>query len=258
MPPELPEVSPPEASLPPTVTSPGPSLPATTPPPPALPHPKNRNWTWFWWQMAFKAVFYPWFGYKATGSEQFKDCAGALILSNHQSMLDPLLLPLQFTRPVTYLARSTLFQKKFLGAFLRKVYVVPIDRDSARAGSLREMQRRLDHGFVVGIFPEGTRSTDGKMGPLKPGFLAILRRAKVPVFPAGIAGANLALPRGKIMLRPCRVRVVFGKPIMPEEIEAFGRKQDDELIELVRSRIAACADAADAWRLGGRAPSGPI
>ncbi len=82
----------------------------------------------------------------------FNNPEGGLILSNHQSMLDPLLLPLAFRRPVTYLARSTWFEKRFLGAFLRKVYVVPIDRDAARAGSLREMQRRLEQGYLVGIF----------------------------------------------------------------------------------------------------------
>lgn len=227
-------------------------------PPPGLPLGVQRNWVWFYWQMVFRMVFYPWMGYRVSGSEQFNNLEGGLILSNHQSMLDPLLLPLAFGRPVTYLARSTLFEKRFLGAFLRKVYVVPIDRDAARAGSLREMQRRLEQGFLVGIFPEGTRSIDGEMGPLKPGFLALMRRGKVPVYPAGIAGAHLALPRGKLMLRPRRVRVVFGKPILPEEIAAYSKQQDAELIELVRQRITACAQAAEAWRRGGPAPEGPL
>ena len=66
---------------------------------------------------------------------------------------------------------------------------------SAGTGALREMIARLKAGFWVGIFPEGTRSPDGKLGEIKPGFLAMLRRANVPVCPVGIAGADRALGR---------------------------------------------------------------
>ncbi len=65
---------------------------------------------------------------------------------------------------------------------------MPISREAAGTESLRESIRRMEHGFLVGIFPEGTRSDDGALGELKPGFLALVRRAGVPVIPVGVAG----------------------------------------------------------------------
>jgi 1-acyl-sn-glycerol-3-phosphate acyltransferase len=108
---------------------------------------------------------------------------------------------------------------------------------------------------LIGIFPEGTRSETGAIGELKPGFTTIVRRAKCPVIPVGISGAYQALPLGSWFLKPTRVRVVFGEPLSVEELEKFsGRGQEEALMDLVRSRIASCFEAAEAWRVSGKAP----
>ena len=143
-----------------------------------------------------------------------------------------------------------------VGWVLKNTHVMPINQEAASTASLRQTISKLQHGFLVGIFPEGTRTLTGELGEVKPGFAAIIRRAKRPIYPVGIAGAYQALPYGGWFLKPTRVRVVFGDPITVEELESFSnRDQDGALCALVQTRIAACCDAAELWRKTGTAPS---
>ena len=108
----------------------------------------------------------------------------------------------------------------------------------------------MAHGFLVGIFPEGTRTTDGSVGDFKPGFVALVRRGKVPVYPIGIAGAHEAFPRKNLFLRPRKVYVVFGDPFTVDELAALTKKgQEEALVKAARDRIITCQDEAEAWRL---------
>jgi len=195
-----------------------------------------------------QAVFYPWLRYRSRGIERLPQDGPALLLINHQSFLDPLMAGLSLRRPVSYLARDSLFRVPIIGTILRNTYVIPINRQTASTASLREAIRRLNHGFYVGIFPEGTRSETGIVGPLKPGFLALIRRADVPVYPVGVAGAFQALPRGAWFLRPAKVRVVYGAAFSKEELIAEDREAETALLERIRVRLAACQQEADAWR----------
>jgi 1-acyl-sn-glycerol-3-phosphate acyltransferase len=219
--------------------------------PPPLPPPKARNLTWRTIQFILQNVFCFWLGYRARGYQRLDDADGGLVLANHQSFLDPLLIGLPLHRPVSFLARDSLFRVPVVGWILRSTYVMPISRESASSASLRETIRRMQHGYLVGVFPEGTRTETGEVGPLKPGFVALVRRAKLPVYPVGIAGGFQALGRKSWFLKPARVRVVVGEPITVEELEQFsGRDQDQALIDFVRSRIVACYEQAEAWRTG--------
>lgn len=132
---------------------------------------------------------------------------------------------------------------------MRNTYVMPISREAAATATIRETIRRMEHGYLVGLFPEGTRSETGAVGDFKPGFVALIRRGKLPVYPVGIAGGFQALGRKSWFLRPTRVRVVMGAPIGVEELERFaGRGQDQALIDFVRGRIVECYEEAEAWR----------
>jgi 1-acyl-sn-glycerol-3-phosphate acyltransferase len=193
-------------------------------------------------------VFCIWLRYRAKGLEHLPSEGGALFLINHQSFLDPLLVGLPLRRPVSFLARDSLFRVPVIGRILRNTYVMPINREAASTASLREAIRRLDHNFYVGIFPEGTRTTTGEVGPLKPGFLALMRRTNVPVYPVGIAGAFQAFPKGAWFLRPVKVRVVFGEALSPDELAHFDKHQEAELLAYIRDRMLACHHAAEAWR----------
>ncbi|MCA9069677.1 MAG: 1-acyl-sn-glycerol-3-phosphate acyltransferase [Planctomycetaceae bacterium] len=181
--------------------------------------------------------------------EHVPKTGGGLMLINHQSSLDPLLAGVALQRPISYVARDTLFPIPFIGWILRRTYVVPINRKSASSRVIKEMVRRMKHGFLVGMFPEGTRSDDGTIGPFKPGFIAMIRRCEVPIYPVGIAGANEAMPRGALIPRFCRIRVVYGEPFYPEEIQPLLKeRREDEVISRVRDRIQACQQTAEAWR----------
>jgi len=224
-----------------------PRMPAETP----LPPPDRRNAWWWTSQMILRLVYTLWNGYRARGTERLAP-GGGLLLINHQSFLDPTLVGLPLSRPVSFLARESLLRASVLGPFLRRVYVLPINREAAGTESLREAIRRMRHGFLVGIFPEGTRTPDGSLGEFKPGFVALVRRAGVPVYPVGVAGAFEALPKGVKFLRPRPIRVVFGEPFAEKEL-----KGDPLAVSAVaRDRIAACLAEAQAWLREGTAATG--
>jgi 1-acyl-sn-glycerol-3-phosphate acyltransferase len=227
------------------------SAPIASAEPATLPPPKDRNLVWRTIQFILQNVFCFWLGYRSRGYHYLDEAGGGLVLANHQSFLDPLLIGLPLQRPISYLARDTLFRVPVIGWILRNTYVMPINRESAAIAILRESLRRMEHGYLVGMFPEGTRTETGDVGEFKPGFVALVRRAKCPVYPVGIAGGFQAMGRKSLFLKPVRVRVVVGEPITVEQLEQYsGRDQDQALIDLVRNRVVQCYEEAEAWRLG--------
>lgn len=211
----------------------------------------RRSPHWYFAQLFAKPLFSLWFRFRARGTERIPSDSGVLLLINHQSFLDPMLVGLPIPRAVCYLARDSLFRVPFVGWWLSKTHVIPINRESAGTASIRAAVDRLRQGAIVGIFPEGTRSDDGRLGELKPGFLALVRRAKVPVIPVGVAGSRLAMPRGAWFVRPRHCCVVFAEEITPEMIESYsGRDREEELIAFVRERMTAVLEEAEAWRAG--------
>ncbi|WP_437186270.1 lysophospholipid acyltransferase family protein [Planctomicrobium sp. SH668] len=208
---------------------------------------RARNWVWRSIQLLMQNLFVFAFRYRIRGKEKLPD-GGALLLINHQSFIDPLVTAVGLRRPVSYLARHNLFHVPVIGAILRNTYVMPIRRDSAATESIRLAVERIQQGYYVGIFPEGTRSRNGELQKLKPGFLAIVRRTKVPVVPVGIAGAGNAFPRGALWFRMRQVRVVIGEVITPEELEELcQRGREKEFLEVVKNRIEAAVAEATAW-----------
>lgn len=179
------------------------------------------------------------------GSENFPHTGGALICANHQSFLDPILVGLTCDRRMNYLARDTLFRNPLLAPLIRYLDAIPIDREGGGLAGLKETLRRLKAGEQVLIFPEGTRTRDGEVSPLKPGFCAVTRRSKVPLVPVGLDGAYQAWPRTARFPRLGRMAVVVGEPISPEVIAGL---TDDELVAELGIRMKRCHAAARALR----------
>lgn len=214
-------------------------------------HSSRRNLVWFSCQHLLQILFTVWFRYRARGAARLPTRQGALLLINHQSYLDPLLVGVPLERAVSYVARDSLFRVPVIGWILRNTYVIPINRRAAGPSSLRRAARRLSRGFLVGIFPEGTRSRDGSIGRLKPGFITLIRRTNAAVYPVGIAGARDAMPRGAWLVRPARVRVVIGDPFTPAEVADLAQHgREDILLTAVRERIEECQQEAEEWRRG--------
>lgn len=177
--------------------------------------------------------------------ERLPATGGYLLLSNHQSHLDPPLIGFVVPRRVNYLARDTLFKNRFFAWLINSLDAIPIDREGLGLSGLKETMRRLKRGEIVLLFPEGTRSPDGEMQPLKPGFSALVQRTGVPIVPVALDGAYQAWPRKAKFPRPGRVCVVVGEPISLETAKSL---DDRALIALVDERLRACHAEARARR----------
>lgn len=216
----------------------------------------QRSGLWLVLQMMFRIFCRSWLRLKVSGHEHLDAARGGLLLINHQSFLDPLLVAVLLDRPVSYLARDTLFRVPVLGWILRRTYVIPISREAVRGGSIKAAIERLEQGVLVGIFPEGRRASEPGVSAFRPGFLAIVRRTTQPVYPVAVSGAAQAMPRGAWFIRPCPIRVVFGPPLSDEERDRFQHESDDAaLAEIARQKVADCLQTAEQMRQHNAEPS---
>jgi 1-acyl-sn-glycerol-3-phosphate acyltransferase len=180
-----------------------------------------RPWYRFWW-WAFRAYFRLYHRGRIFHAERLPAHGPVLLAANHASFLDPPFLGLACNREVFYLGRDTLFRSRLLGALLRSWNCVPIRREGGDIAAMRTVIRLLKEGKAVLMFPEGTRSRDGRLQQPRAGIGMIVARAKVPVVPMRIFGTERAMPRGACWPRPVRVMVCFGEPFsypLPAELE---------------------------------------
>lgn len=181
------------------------------------------------------------------GAENYPSEGGGLICANHQSYFDPVLVGLTCNRRMNYLARDTLFKSLILGPAIRFLDAIPIDRDGGGLAGLKETLKRLKRGELVLIFPEGSRSRDGELSPLKPGFCAVARRSRTPLIPVAVDGAYQSWPRTARLPTLGRIAVVVGQPILPEEIALLS---DEALVAELARRIATAHARARTIRCG--------
>jgi 1-acyl-sn-glycerol-3-phosphate acyltransferase len=157
---------------------------------------------------------------KVEGLEYVPTSGPAILASNHLAMVDSFFLPLVVRRRITFLAKAEYFTGTGLkGWFTRWFYnasgQVPIDRsnaDTAQA-ALTTAERLLGEGKLLGMYPEGTRSPDGRLYKGKTGLARLALQTGVPVIPVAMIGTDVVNPPGKKMLRFGRVIVRFGKPM---------------------------------------------
>jgi 1-acyl-sn-glycerol-3-phosphate acyltransferase len=174
---------------------------------------------------------------RCSGRQFVPRTGGALVLSNHQSHFDPVLIGLASDRRLNYLARQSLFKFAPFRWLINSLDAIPIDRDGTGLGGLKETLKRLKRGELVLIFPEGTRTSNGDVASLKPGFVALAKRAGVPLLPVAIDGAFDAWPRTSKLPGRSVIHIAFGPAIMPAEIE---RLDERELVAEVERRIRDC------------------
>lgn len=136
-----------------------------------------------------------------------------LLASNHASFLDPPLVGAALERPIHFMARDTLFRNPVLNRVFRSWNAVPVDRDGGGAGGLRIIHDLLARGQGVLLFPEGTRTRDGKLQPARSGIGLLALRTDVPVIPVRVFGTYEAFGRRHRLPRPHPVRVHFGEAI---------------------------------------------
>ncbi len=155
------------------------------------------------------------FGFRSFGRGKIPRRGGCIIACSHQSFLDPIIVGFSSSRAVNYLARGSLFKNRVFAALIRSYGAMELERDEADVKALKKCVERLRRGEIVLLFPEGTRTRTGEIGPLKPGVFLMSSRAGVPVVPAAIEGSLRSWPRGRLLPRPAPVRIAYGEPIYP-------------------------------------------
>ena len=161
-------------------------------------------------------LFRPW----VRGAENVPRKGGAVLASNHLSFVDSIFLPLKVKRPVTFLAKSDYFTGKgFKGAVIRWFFKstgqLPIDRSGGKASedSLNTGLGVLERELVLGIYPEGTRSPDGKLYRGRTGIARMILEAQVPVVPVAMIDTDKVQPLGAKYPKIHRVGVKFGQEL---------------------------------------------
>jgi 1-acyl-sn-glycerol-3-phosphate acyltransferase len=151
---------------------------------------------------------------------------GALILAgNHQSFLDPVFCGISVRRHLTYVARDTLFQSRFFGRLIGSVSAIPIGRDKADIAAMRMIIDRLRQGAGVCLYPEGTRTCDGRIATIKPGFGLLCRRSKAAVVPVLIDGGFECWPRHKKLPASGAIVVCFGELLPADRVQTMSNEE---------------------------------
>ena len=169
------------------------------------------------------------FDLKVYGSHRVPTDGGVLLVSNHQSYLDPVLLGVRLPRTLSYMAKASLFRFPPAAWFIRSLGAFPVRQGEGDIRALKEAIERAQEGHALMIFPEGSRSPDDKLQPIEPGIALVIRKSKVPVVPAVIDGAIDAWPRGHKWFRARPIRILYGRPMdlsglsREEVVEKIGR-----------------------------------
>ena len=196
---------------------------------PTIP-PVHRTIFWKFCQMICYIVTAVYFDLKAYGKLNVPRAGGVLLLANHQSFLDPVLVGVKLNRAVSFLARSTLWKGPF-GKLITALNAFPVKQGRGDLGAMKQSIAILQAGRALLVFPEGTRTKDGEMEPLASGISLLIRRAKVPVIPVAIDGAYKAWPRSSLIFKPSKIRVMFGSPI------DFSNHNSDEIAPEIEKQI---------------------
>ena len=168
----------------------------------------------------FRCWFRSYFRWRVYGADNVPRSGPVILASNHASFIDPPLIGAALPRDINYLARESLFRFPGVGAILRGVNAVPVDRDGGGASGLRMIIDRLLAGNGIILFPEGTRCADGQLQQARSGIGLTVIKSEAPVVPVRVFGTFEAYSRAHKFPRPRRIAVVFGKPMLFSALRA--------------------------------------
>ena len=191
----------------------------------------------FYWLMKYivigpivKAIFRPWI----IGRQNVPKEGAAILASNHLSFADSIFLPLMLERPVVFLAKSDYFTGKGLKGWATRLFFkgtgqLPIDRSGGKASeaSLNTGLQVLGAGDLLGIYPEGTRSPDGKLYRARTGIARMALEARVPVVPVAMIDTDIMMPTGQRIPKVMRVGMIIGEPL---DFSRFAGMEGDRYI----------------------------
>jgi glycerol-3-phosphate dehydrogenase (NAD(P)+) len=202
----------------------------------------------YWFVRAIiQPFFHLYFRMSRVGREHVPQEGPVIIAANHRSFLDPFVIGTLVRRPVYFVAKKELFRRPLIAWFLNSLGAFPIDRGNADGDAMATAREILEHGGVVVIFPEGTRTRPGTLGKPKRGVGRLALETGAPVVPVAVIGTETIRKGWRI--RPHKVRIRVGGPLR------FPRVADPspELARAVTDRIWPCVALQWEW-LGGLAP----
>ncbi|MDP2990625.1 MAG: (d)CMP kinase [Kiritimatiellota bacterium] len=181
--------------------------------------------------------------YATHGCKHVPREGGCILVSNHASFLDPIAVCCNiWNRHVCFLARDTLFkQSRFMKWWAIAVGTLPIDRTKGDIRALKGAINLVRQGNMLCLFPEGTRTSNGRLQPVTAGIGFQIEKAGVPVIPAYVSGTFEAFPRGARRPKPRKIATYFGRPVTPADCAVFkgDPERHQKIADLVMTRIAA-------------------
>jgi 1-acyl-sn-glycerol-3-phosphate acyltransferase len=171
----------------------------------------------FLWKIFGRTLFRTYFRVRVVGRQHLPPHGGVIVAPNHVSNLDPPIIGSQFWRHHYTVGKRELFRSPLVAMILRQWGAIAVDRNRPGKELVADLVAYLQQGEALLLFPEGTRSRDGRLGKAQRGVAMLALAAQVPVVPAFITGTRRAMPHGTYVPRPHRVTVAFGPPIWPED-----------------------------------------
>lgn len=196
----------------------------------------------FWFTIGPLIKAYWWV--RARGRENVPRGRGAILACNHVAAIDPVLVCMSFWRQVSWLAKVELVVTKKVAWFFKGAGVIPVNREMPEHSWVDKAAEVIDKGDLFGIFPEGTRSPDGRIYKGFTGVARVAQRTGAPVIPTGIVGTARAHKKGRRIARPTACEVRLGTPlffeIRPGEDEAAAyHRFTDEVLDAIAALVGA-------------------
>ena len=186
----------------------------------------------------FRALFKVYFRCRVYNAGRVPLTGPVVLASNHESFLDPFLVGSGVRRGINYLARESLFRFPVVGWLLRKWNSVPVDREGGGARGLKAILERLLAGGAIILFPEGTRTRDGKLQAARSGIGLTVIKSAAPVVPVRVFGTYAAYGRHMRWPRPRRVAVKYGEPMAFEQLRAEAKTCPKPRLKQIYQQIA--------------------
>jgi len=198
---------------------------------------------------AFRLLFASYFRWRVIDADRVPREGPLILASNHASFIDPPLVGAGIRRHVSFLARESLFHAPVLAAILRSWRVVPVDRDGGTGRGLKQILHRLELGGAILLFPEGTRTSDGRLQAARSGVGLAVVKSTAPVTPARVFGTFEAFGRHAKFPRPRRITVKYGDPLhfaaLRAEARSCSRPRLKEIYQQVADEIMAAIAALE-------------
>jgi 1-acyl-sn-glycerol-3-phosphate acyltransferase len=214
----------------------------------------------YWIMRALFTVFFRVLGaWEVRGHENVPREGAVLIAPNHLSFLDPPLIGCALRRPGWFMAKAELFNIPGFAWLIRGMHAYPVRRGIVDRAALKRTLEYLRDGQVVCVFPEGTRSATGELGPIEIGIGMLALKSGAPIVPVGIRGTDQMLPRDAKRLHRAKIRVRFGPPL-PVSPAAQGRADREAcqaVADRVRDALREILVEMDASKAGAPSPGAP-